>query len=107
MTSLKDMRRVDLVVPYQEPQPRPDEVEFSSTLSSTLPMAAMMTRNRFIGWASFVFSLQSWLGQSEQARRNASMPGYFSAVMAFLALVIVYLPIFLPPNIKQHMPLTP
>ena len=45
-------------------------------------MAAMMTRNRFVGWASFVFSLQSWLGQSEQTRRNASMPGYFSAGMA-------------------------
>ncbi|PKS09374.1 hypothetical protein jhhlp_003988 [Lomentospora prolificans] len=107
MASLKDMRRVDLVVPYQQPQPRPDEVEFSSSIASTLPMAAMMTRNRFVGWASFVFSLQSWLGQSEQTRRNASMPGYFSAGMAFLALAVVYLPLFMPPAVRQNAPLTP
>lgn len=38
------------VVPYQEPKAKGDSTELSSTLSSTLPMAAMLTRNKFIGW---------------------------------------------------------
>ena len=37
------------VIPYQEPKPK-DSNELSSTLSSTMPMAVMLTRNRFIGW---------------------------------------------------------
>ena len=71
MATKRDMRRPDLsesmdapraappprhlanatstVIPYQEPKVK-DNSEFSSTLSSTLPMAVMLTRNRFIGW---------------------------------------------------------
>lgn len=40
MTSKKDMRRVDLVIPYVEP-PAEKENDFSSTFSSTMPMAAV------------------------------------------------------------------
>lgn len=38
------------VIPYQEPPAKGDSVEFQSTLSSTLPMAAIFMRNRYIGW---------------------------------------------------------
>lgn len=38
------------VIPYQEPAAKGDAAEFASTLSSTLPMAAIFMRNRFIGW---------------------------------------------------------
>ena len=38
------------VVPYQEPAPRGDNVELGSTVSSTLPMAAIFMRNKYIGW---------------------------------------------------------
>ncbi|KAI1260355.1 hypothetical protein F5Y18DRAFT_432306 [Xylariaceae sp. FL1019] len=96
MSSKKDMRRPDLVVPYQEPPKTTDAVEFSSTLSSTLPMAAIFTRNKFIGWASLVFSIQSWLGESEATTANTSTPGYFTVGMSFMALLATYLPIFLP-----------
>jgi len=73
MSAYKDMRRSDLsktslpigrrsaaqtrlttiavaVVPYQEPVTKGDNVDFSSTMSSTLPMAAIFMRNRFVGW---------------------------------------------------------
>ncbi|KAI4604487.1 hypothetical protein KJ359_000625 [Pestalotiopsis sp. 9143b] len=78
----KDMRRADLVVPYQEPASKGDASDFSSTLSSTLPMAAIFTRNRYIGWASMVFSVQSWLGESEEATKNSTTPGYFTIGMS-------------------------
>jgi hypothetical protein len=39
-----------LVVPYQEPTVKGEVTDFSSTLSSTLPMAAMFMRNKFVGW---------------------------------------------------------
>lgn len=39
-----------IVVPYQEPVSKGDSPEFSSTLTSTMPMAAMFTRNKFVGW---------------------------------------------------------
>lgn len=63
-------------------------------------MAAMFTRNKYIGWcgrarhghrpqrltsrrrASVVFSLQSWLGEGEDARKGSSTPGYFSVLMS-------------------------
>ncbi|KAI1494579.1 hypothetical protein F5X96DRAFT_526889 [Biscogniauxia mediterranea] len=96
----KDMRRPDLIVPYQEPSVgKPGEnVEFSSTVSSTLPMAAIFTRNRYIGWASVVFSVQSWLGESEETTKNTSTPGYFTIGMSLMALAVTYLPMFLPPQ---------
>ncbi|KAK7748387.1 hypothetical protein SLS62_008650 [Diatrype stigma] len=97
-TKAKDMRRSDLVVPYQEPPPKSgDNAEFSSTLSSTLPMAAIFTRNRYIGWASVVFSIQSWLGESEETTKTTATPGYFTIGMSLMALGVTYLPLFLPP----------
>ena len=119
MSNLKDSRRADLskptgpqsvfvhdqcaprwtgqianclatVVPYQPPATGEESADFSSSISSTLPMAAMLTRNKFVGWASFVFSLQSWLGESAEAKSNTSTPGYFSVGMAckFLRLTL-------------------
>ncbi|KAI2466767.1 hypothetical protein F4781DRAFT_339146 [Annulohypoxylon bovei var. microspora] len=93
----KDMRRQDLVVPYQEPGAKAgDSGEFSSTLSSTLPMAAIFTRNRYIGWASVVISIQTWLGEGEDASKSSATPGYFTVGMSMMALAVTYLPLFLP-----------
>ena len=69
-------------MPYQEPAAKGDAADFSSTLSSTLPMAAIFTRNRYIGWASIVFSVQSWLGESEEATKTSTTPGYFTIGMS-------------------------
>lgn len=41
---------VATVIPYQEPLSKGDNPELSSTLSQTLPMAAIFLRNRYIGW---------------------------------------------------------
>ncbi|KAG6320640.1 hypothetical protein E4U22_003051, partial [Claviceps purpurea] len=82
MAPTKDMRRADLIVPYQEPTPSSDKAEFSSTISSTLPMAAMFTRNRYIGWAAVVFTVQNWLGESQDSSKNSSTPGIFSVLMS-------------------------
>ncbi|KEY68704.1 hypothetical protein S40285_05328 [Stachybotrys chlorohalonatus IBT 40285] len=93
----KDMRRADLAVPYQEPPPKSEAAELSSTMSSTLPMAAMFMRNKFIGWIAVVYSIQTWLGESEESRKNATTPGYLNVGMAFMSLIVNYLPLFLPP----------
>ncbi|KAM5381932.1 hypothetical protein ACJZ2D_002720 [Fusarium nematophilum] len=112
MAPSKDARRPDLIVPYQEPKASGDATDFSSTMSTTLPMAAMFTRNKLVGWAAVVFSIQSWLGESEETKKNATTPGYFSVGMststamvnmmliegnAVMALAVTYLPMFLPP----------
>ncbi|KAH8886727.1 hypothetical protein GQ53DRAFT_827701 [Thozetella sp. PMI_491] len=98
MSKTKDPRRPDLIIPYQEPAGKGDNVEFQSTLSSTLPMAAIFMRNKYIGWAAVVFSMQSWLGESEDSKKSQSTPGYFSVGMSFMALLVTYLPMFLPPT---------
>ncbi|KAJ5233686.1 uncharacterized protein N7469_005452 [Penicillium citrinum] len=98
MASTKDMRRADLAIPYVDPPKTSDEADMSSTMSSTMPMAAMFTRNRMIGWVSFVFSLQSWLAESPDQKKNASTPAYMSVLMSLMALVVTYFPIFLPPQ---------
>ncbi|CCF38026.1 hypothetical protein CH063_09227 [Colletotrichum higginsianum] len=101
MASKRDMRRPDLIVPYQEPRAKGDSTELSSTLSSTLPMAAMLTRNKFIGWASVVFSIQTWLGESEETKKSSATPGYFSVGMSIMGLAVSYLPLFLPPPVPR------
>ncbi|KAE8440773.1 hypothetical protein EG329_006590 [Mollisiaceae sp. DMI_Dod_QoI] len=97
MATKKDMRRADLIIPYQIPAAKEGASDISGTLGSTLPMAAMFTRNKFIGWASVVFAIQNWLGESEDAKKTASQPAYFSVGMSIMALVVTYLPMFLPP----------
>jgi len=38
--------------------------------------------NRQISRAAVVFSVQSWLGESEETKKSANTPGYFSVAMA-------------------------
>ncbi|KAL4930203.1 uncharacterized protein BDV17DRAFT_259099, partial [Aspergillus undulatus] len=45
-----------------------------------------------------VFSLQSWLGETEEQKKNATTPAYMSVGMSVMALAVTYLPIFLPPT---------
>ncbi|TVY21634.1 Uncharacterized protein LARI1_G000124 [Lachnellula arida] len=96
MSTKKDMKRADLIIPYQIPTAK-EGGDISATLGSTLPMAAMFTRNKFIGWASVVFAIQNWLGESADAKKTSSQPAYFSVGMSLMALVVTYLPMFLPP----------
>ncbi len=68
--------------------------------------------------AAVVFSLQNWLGESEETKKSNSTPGYFNVAMScmaplnprarfrpqtnvnlrhlVMALVVTYLPLFLP-----------
>ncbi|KAL6896964.1 hypothetical protein GGI43DRAFT_409811 [Trichoderma evansii] len=103
----KDMRRPDLIVPYQEPSVKGDVTDFSSTLSSTLPMAAMFMRNKFVGWIAVVFSIQTWLGESEDSQKSGGTPGYFSVGMSLMALAVTYLPLFIPPPGAKTTPPPP
>ncbi|PHH71208.1 hypothetical protein CDD80_5434 [Ophiocordyceps camponoti-rufipedis] len=89
-----------LFVPYQEPAATGDKADLSSTVATTMPMAAMFTRNKFIGWAAVVFSIQSWLGASEEASKSSGTPGYFTVLMSTMALGVTYLPLVLPPAVS-------
>ncbi|PIG83668.1 eukaryotic translation initiation factor eIF-1 [Aspergillus arachidicola] len=91
MASKKDMRRLDLAIPYVDPPANKDDADMSGAMTSTMPMAAMFTRNRMIGWVSFVFSLQNWLGETPEQKRTASTPAYMSVFMSLMALVVVRL----------------
>ncbi|KAL4799406.1 translation initiation factor SU [Aspergillus venezuelensis] len=86
MASKKDMRRADLAIPYVDPPKDKNDADMTGAMSSTMPMAAMFTRNRTR--VAMVFSLQSWLGETEEQKKNASTPAYMST----------YLPIFMPPS---------
>ncbi|KAF2205102.1 hypothetical protein GQ43DRAFT_437331 [Delitschia confertaspora ATCC 74209] len=101
MASKKDMRRADLIVPYAEPAKEKSDADMGSTLASTLPMAAIFTRNKMIGWTAVVFSLQTWLSETKEQKRTASTPSYFSVGMAFMSLIVGYMPLFLPPPPNQ------
>ncbi|KAI9819386.1 MAG: Eukaryotic translation initiation factor eIF-1 [Phylliscum demangeonii] len=45
MANKKDLRREDLIVPYREPSKKTSETDVSSIMASTLPVAAIFTRN--------------------------------------------------------------
>ncbi|KAJ9614025.1 hypothetical protein H2200_002161 [Cladophialophora chaetospira] len=95
MSSKKDMRRADLAIPYVEPKDEKAS-DFSSTLTSTMPMAAMFTRNRMLGWFSLMTALLNWLGETPSQKATGT-PGYLSFGMALLAVGVTYMPLFLPP----------
>ncbi|KAL2866017.1 translation initiation factor SU [Aspergillus lucknowensis] len=82
MTSKKDMRRLDLAIPYVDPPKDKSDADMTGAMSSTMPMAAMFMRNRMIGWVAFVFSLQSWLGETAEQKRTATTPAYMSVLMS-------------------------
>ncbi|KAF1841448.1 SUI1-domain-containing protein [Cucurbitaria berberidis CBS 394.84] len=82
MASKKDMRRADLIVPYAEPAKDKNENDMSSTMASTLPMAAIFTRNKMIGWVAVVFAIQSWLAETPEQKRTASTPAYLQVGMS-------------------------
>ncbi|PSS12441.1 hypothetical protein M430DRAFT_68670 [Amorphotheca resinae ATCC 22711] len=83
MATKKDMRRPDLIIPYQMPVAKEDTSDMSGTMISTLPMAAMFTRNKYVGWASVVFAIQKWLGESAETRKVTSQPAYLSVGMSY------------------------
>ncbi|KAF2021725.1 hypothetical protein BU24DRAFT_339939 [Aaosphaeria arxii CBS 175.79] len=98
MASKKDLRRFDLIVPYQEPAKDKNDTDMSSTMASTLPMAAIFTRNKMIGWVAVVFSIQSWLAETAEQKQSSTTPAFFSVGMALMSLVVGYMPLLLPPQ---------
>lgn len=86
----KDMRRPDLVIPYVEPpKEESGSGDVASSLSTMMPMAAILTKNKMIGWAGFILALQGWLAETPDQRSSASTPGYFAVGMAAMALMTV------------------
>ncbi|KAI9860018.1 MAG: hypothetical protein M1813_006365 [Trichoglossum hirsutum] len=98
MAAKRDPRRPDLAIPYMEPERKGDDTDIASTMASTLPMAAMFTRNRMIGWTAVVFALQNWLAEPSAQKSAGKTPAYFSVGMAIMSLVVAYMPLFLPPQ---------
>ncbi|KAK5692098.1 hypothetical protein LTR97_011272 [Elasticomyces elasticus] len=99
MANRKDMRREDLIVPYTEPEEKKDaSSDIQGTMASTLPMAAIFTRNKMIGWTSVIFAVQGWLSETAASKSSQATPAIFSVGMAFLSLGVAYMPLFMPPT---------
>jgi len=97
MSNKKDMRREDLIVPYVEPEAK-ETNDVANTMSSTLPMAAIFTRNKMLGWTSVMISVQNWLSETPAQKSTQATPGYLSVGMALLSVGVAYMPLFLPPQ---------
>ncbi|KAK3656345.1 hypothetical protein LTR56_003047 [Elasticomyces elasticus] len=108
MANRKDMRREDLIVPYTEPEEKKDaSSDIQGTMASTLPMAAIFTRNKYaaancalwsnadadfcrmIGWTSVIFAVQGWLSETAASKSSQATPAIFSVGMAFLSLGVM------------------
>ncbi|OAT10868.1 hypothetical protein BDBG_06648 [Blastomyces gilchristii SLH14081] len=97
MATKKDMRRPELAVPYVEPPAKAsDASDISSTMSNTMPMAAMFSRNKMIAWAAVTFSLQNWMAETPEQQKKSATPAYMGVIMAFLSVIVTYMPMFLP-----------
>lgn len=70
------------MIPYQQPTQKNELSDLAGTMISTLPMAAMFTRNKYMGWAAIVFSIQAWLTESPEQKASASQPALMSVGMA-------------------------
>ncbi|KAF2146193.1 uncharacterized protein K452DRAFT_283469 [Aplosporella prunicola CBS 121167] len=96
MASKKDMRRDDLIIPYADLDKGKPDPDFAGTMASTLPMAAIFTRNKLLGWTAVMFSLQTWLAETPEQKKHATTPGYFSVGMSLMSVAVAYMPLFLP-----------
>lgn len=47
--------------------------------------------------SAVLFAIQSWLAETPDQKKNATTPGYFSVGMALMALMVGYMPYFMPP----------
>jgi len=94
------MRRQDLIVPYVEADSDKPDTDMAGTMASTLPMAAMFTRNKLIGWAAVIMAIQAFLSETPAQKKNASTPTIFSVFMSLVALGVAYMPLFMPPQIR-------
>ncbi|KAI9885399.1 MAG: Eukaryotic translation initiation factor eIF-1 [Watsoniomyces obsoletus] len=97
MASKKDMRREDLVVPYMTPPKKESEGDLSALIATTLPMAALFTRNKVMGWSAVLFAVQHWLSESPEQRATATQPAYLSVGLSLMALTVTYFQMFFPP----------
>ena len=98
MATKKDMRRAELIVPYTEGPQDKENNDFQGTISSTLPLAAIFTRNKMIGWTAVIFAIQGWLGETPAQAAAATTPSYLQVGMAAMSLGVAYMPLFLPPT---------
>ena len=73
-------------------------------MSSTLPMAAIFTRNKMLGWTAVMFGMQQWMNETPAQKATAATPAYFSAGMAVMAVGVVSFspsfPVFPPKRSK-------
>ncbi|KAI9748248.1 MAG: hypothetical protein M1815_003425 [Lichina confinis] len=106
MSNQKDMRREELIVPYMAPPAKDSETELSGTLASILPMAAMFTRSKAVGWTAVWFAVQHWLGETSGQNQATSQPAYFTVALSMLSLVVTYVQIILGQKPVQLPPAT-
>ncbi|KAF8436167.1 hypothetical protein BGX38DRAFT_97580 [Terfezia claveryi] len=91
----KDQRRAGYIIPYVPSEPKAEE---TSTISNTLPMAALFTRNKMIAWSALVFAIQAWLNETPTQVASGKQPAYFSIAMGAMSVVVTYLPMFMAPR---------
>ncbi|PWW75198.1 hypothetical protein C7212DRAFT_297432 [Tuber magnatum] len=94
--NLKDQRRADLIIPYVAPTAEANGTDISATMTSTLPMAAMFTRNKVVGWTAMIFAIQAWLSETPAQVAGGKQPAYFGVGMSLMSLGFAYLPLFIP-----------
>ncbi|TGZ79639.1 hypothetical protein EX30DRAFT_372938 [Ascodesmis nigricans] len=99
-TKLKDQRRADLIVPYTRPAAKEEGPDISTTFATALPMAAMFTRQKMVGWMAVVFALQSFLNEPSTSAvvdtEKPKQPAVFTLGMSGMALFVTYMPMFFP-----------
>ncbi|KAI5795107.1 hypothetical protein EDC01DRAFT_71792 [Geopyxis carbonaria] len=96
--NLKDQRRSELIIPYIPLDPKAEEQDMAGTLGTALPMAAMFTRHKMIGWTAVVFAIQNWLNETPGSLAAGKQPAFFSVGMAVMSLAITYMSLFFPPG---------
>lgn len=87
-----DKRRESLFVPYVKAVVvEEDGSGVSNTLSNSLPMLAMFTRNSMLAWTSLVVATQSYIAQKPAAAQSSSQPAWMKVLLSVFAIVVSYI----------------
>ncbi|RPA84739.1 hypothetical protein BJ508DRAFT_412490 [Ascobolus immersus RN42] len=96
MSQKRDMRKAELIIPYVAPKPKEEDSDAIGTIASTMPMVAMFTRNKIVGWTSVMFALQLWLNETPAGIAAGKQPAYFTVGMSIMSLLMCYMNVFFP-----------
>lgn len=91
------VKREDLIVPYIHVSPASDPTAATNVVSQSMPMAAMMMKNKLLSWFTIFSAVGAVLASSHGAKTpEGSQSPFLQLLMAVVGAGVCYLDLLYP-----------